>query len=116
MASAEDDEKFEIAMQEMAADPQIQAECEAIARDFAQCESDSAPSPSIQEQRYTDPVLRNVTTVSKLEGRFLEKEMRGCDSYWRAYEEWRSLPDDLGAPEPIDASQRMTREEIHERR
>jgi hypothetical protein len=41
MSSTMDDhEKFEIAMREMAADLQIQAECEAILRDFAQCESD----------------------------------------------------------------------------
>lgn len=85
---------------------------------------------------YTDPVLKNVTitldtevahwarrkaadentSVSKLIGRMLEKEMRASDSYWRAYEEWKRLPDDLGAPEPIDASKRMTRDEVHERR
>ena len=41
MSSTEDDAKeFERAMQEMATDPQIQAECEAISRDFSQCESD----------------------------------------------------------------------------
>ena len=56
------------------------------------------------------------TSVSKLVSRLLEKEMRDSDSYWRAYEEWKRLLDDLGAPEPIDASKRMTREEVHERR
>src|ERR1700689_3247681 len=85
---------------------------------------------------YTDPVLKNVTitldpevahwarrkaanentSVSKLVSRLLEKEMRASDSYWRAYEEWKRLSDDLGAPAPIDASKRMTREEVHERR
>ena len=55
------------------------------------------------------------TSVSKIVSRLLEKEMRGSDSYWRAYEEWKRLPNDLGAPEPIDASKRMTREEVHER-
>jgi hypothetical protein len=85
---------------------------------------------------YTDPVLKNVTitldpevahwarrkaadentSVSKLVSRLLEKEMRASDSYWRAYEEWKRLPDNLGAPEPIDASKRMTRDEVHERR
>lgn len=85
---------------------------------------------------YTVPVLKNVTitldpevahwarrkaadentSVSKLVSRLLEKEMHASDSYWRAYEEWKRLPDNLGAPEPIDASKRMTREEVHERR
>lgn len=32
--------EFQSAMQEMAADPQIQAECNAISREFAQFESD----------------------------------------------------------------------------
>ena len=85
---------------------------------------------------YTDPVLKNVTitldtevarwarrkaadediSVSKLISRMLEREMRDSDAYWKAYEEWKKLPRDLGAPEPIDASKRMTREEVHERR
>src|ERR1700722_6686592 len=34
---------FERAMQEMAADPEIQAECRAIARDFAHTELDGLP-------------------------------------------------------------------------
>jgi hypothetical protein len=45
MSSTQNDAKeFEIAMQEMAADPQIRAECEAIAREFAPCESDGLPA------------------------------------------------------------------------
>jgi len=52
------------------------------------------------------------TSLSKLIGRLLEKE--GADAYWRAYEEWKRLSDDLGAP--IDASKRFTRDEAHERR
>ena len=52
------------------------------------------------------------TSLSKLIGRLLEKE--GADAYWRAYEEWKRLPNDLGAR--IDASQRFTRDEAHERR
>jgi hypothetical protein len=52
------------------------------------------------------------TSVSQLVGRLLEKEMRA--SYWRAYEEWKRLPRDLGGS--IDASQRFTRDEAHERR
>jgi hypothetical protein len=91
-------------------------------------------SGCIQDSCYTDPVLKNVTitldpevahwarkkaadentSVSKLVSRLLEKEMRASDAYWRAYEEWKSLPDDLGVP--IDASKRFTRDEAHERR
>jgi uncharacterized protein YhaN len=52
------------------------------------------------------------TSLSKLIGRLLEKE--GADAYWRAYEEWKRLPDELGGR--IDASQRFTRDEAHERR
>jgi hypothetical protein len=54
------------------------------------------------------------TSVSKLVSRLLEKEMRGSDSYWRAYEEWKKLSDNLGGS--IDASKRFTRAEAHERR
>ena len=56
------------------------------------------------------------SSVSKFIARLLEKEMRASDEYWKAFEEWKRLPRDLGAPEPIDASKRMTREEVHERR
>jgi len=52
------------------------------------------------------------TSVSALISRLIEKEMRAA--YWRAYEKWKSLPDDLGVP--IDASKRFTRDEAHERR
>jgi hypothetical protein len=31
------------------------------------------------------------TTVSKLVGQMLAREMRNGDSYWRAYEEWKKL-------------------------
>jgi hypothetical protein len=87
-----------------------------------------------QDSCYTDPVLKNVTitldpevahwarkkaadestSVSKLVSRLLEKEMRASDAYWRAYEEWKRSPRDLGGS--IDASQRFTRDEAHERR
>ena len=53
-------------------------------------------------------------SVSKLIARMLDREMRASDSYWRAYEQWKKLPKDLGGS--IDASKRMTREEAHERR
>jgi hypothetical protein len=38
-SDANDTEEFETAMREMAADPQIQAECEPIWRDFSALES-----------------------------------------------------------------------------
>ena len=49
-------------------------------------------------------------SVSKLIARMLDREMRASDQYWQAYEEWKKL--DL----KLDASQRATREEAHERR
>jgi Family of unknown function (DUF6364) len=52
------------------------------------------------------------TSVSKLIARLLAKEK--SDAYWRAYEEWKNLPDDLGGS--IDACKRFTRDEAHERR
>jgi hypothetical protein len=52
------------------------------------------------------------TSLSKLIGQLLEKE--GAGAYGRAYEEWKLLPSDLGGR--IDASQRFTRDEAHERR
>jgi len=52
------------------------------------------------------------TSMSKLINHLLENEMRAA--YWRAYEKWKRLPDDLGVP--IDASKRFTRDEAHERR
>lgn len=80
---------------------------------------------------YTDLVLKNVTitlteeaalwarrkaadqntSVSKLVGRMLEDQMRLSDEYWRAYETWRTL----GPIEGVDAGQRLSREEAHER-
>jgi hypothetical protein len=42
-AEAQRANAFERAMQEMAADPEIQAECRAIARDFAHTELDGLP-------------------------------------------------------------------------
>lgn len=51
-------------------------------------------------------------SLSKLIERLIQKE--GSDAYWRAYEEWQRLTDDLGGS--IDASKRFTRDEAHERR
>ena len=56
MSLKDDEKEFERAMQEVAADPQIQAECEAIARDFAQCESDGLldnPAPRAHRNSVT---------------------------------------------------------------
>lgn len=54
--------------------------------------------------------LDDNTSVSVLINLLIAKEMQ--IAYWRAYEEWKSLPDDLGGS--IDASQRFTRDEAHE--
>lgn len=52
------------------------------------------------------------TSVSKLVGRMLEREMRLNDDYWRAYERWKQLAPLAGlASEP-----RLTRDQLHERR
>jgi hypothetical protein len=40
-------------------------------------------------------------------------ERQGSDRYWRAYEEWKKRDRDLGIS--IDALQRLTRDEAHER-
>jgi hypothetical protein len=42
-STSNDDQQFEIAMLEMAADPEIQAECRAIEREFTVTESDGLP-------------------------------------------------------------------------
>jgi hypothetical protein len=54
------------------------------------------------------------TSVSKLVARLLEREMRASDSYWQAFEEWKTRDRDLGVP--VDASKRFTRPDAHERR
>ncbi|GEM_PF-235736 len=81
---------------------------------------------------YTDFVLKNVTitvsqevalwarrkaaeentSVSKLVGRMLEEQMRRSDEYWKAYERVKSIKPIPG----FDASKRLTRAELHERR
>ena len=52
------------------------------------------------------------TSVSKLVGRILERQMRASDEYWQAYERWKKLAD----IKDIDAAGRLSREEAHERR
>jgi hypothetical protein len=50
--------------------------------------------------------------VSRLVGEMLERQMQLTDEYWRAFEHWKSNPPLAGA----GASQRLSREELHERR
>jgi hypothetical protein len=52
------------------------------------------------------------TSVSRLVGAMLEEKMRATDEYWRAYERWKKFKGIKG----VTASDRLTREEIHERR
>jgi len=52
------------------------------------------------------------TSVSRLVGDMLERQMRMTDEYWRAYDRWKSK-------RPLahrSAVARMSREEVHERR
>jgi hypothetical protein len=51
------------------------------------------------------------TSVSRMLGRLLEAQMRSSDEYWEAYQAWKKL-----TPVDLDASDRLSREEIHERR
>ncbi len=52
------------------------------------------------------------TSVSKLLGAMLEERMRSEDSYWEAYEAWKKLRPIKG----VDASKRLKRDELYERR
>jgi len=52
------------------------------------------------------------TSVSRLVGEMLERQMRLTDDYWRAFEHWKSNRPLAAA----GAAQRMTREQVHERR
>jgi len=51
------------------------------------------------------------TSVSRLVGKMLEREMRSSDEYWRAYEHWKSIRPMAGK----SAAERMSRDEVHER-
>ena len=42
----------------------------------------------------------------------LEAQMRMSDEYWKAYEVWKSIESVPG----VDASERLSRDEAHERR
>jgi hypothetical protein len=52
------------------------------------------------------------TSVSRLVGRRLAKQMRVSDEYWRAYKRWKKTGNVPG----IDAAGRLSREEAHARR
>ena len=52
------------------------------------------------------------TSVSRLVGDMLERQMRLTDEYWRAFDRWKSDRPLAAA----GASERMSREEVHERR
>ena len=52
-------------------------------------------------------------SVSKLVGQMLEREMRQTDAYWKAFERWKQISK-KGLD--VDAPNRLSREETHERR
>ncbi|MBI4873616.1 MAG: hypothetical protein HY822_03165 [Acidobacteria bacterium] len=52
------------------------------------------------------------SSVSRLVGQMLERQMRLSDEYWQAFERWKSNRPAAGA----GVSGRMSREETHERR
>jgi hypothetical protein len=52
------------------------------------------------------------TSVSRLVGEMLERQMRLTDDYWRAFDHWKS-----NRPlASVGAAERMSRAEVHERR
>jgi hypothetical protein len=88
--------------------------------------------PAAHFSCYTDFVPRNITikladetalwarrkaaeentSVSRLVSEMLEREMHLSDAYWRAFEHWKSHRPAGGA----GAAQRLSRDEVHERR
>jgi hypothetical protein len=52
------------------------------------------------------------TSVSKLVGQMLKEERARMDDYWRAYEDWKSIP----AYPAREGVNYLSREEIHERK
>lgn len=52
------------------------------------------------------------TSVSRLVGEMLERQMRLSDEYWRAFDRWKSNHALAGS----GAAERLSREEVHERR
>jgi hypothetical protein len=51
------------------------------------------------------------TSVSRLVGEMLERQMKLTDAYWGAFAHWKSNRPLAGA----GAAQRMSREDVHER-
>ena len=51
------------------------------------------------------------TSVSRLIGEMLERQMRLSDQYWRAFEHWKSNRPLAG----VGAAERLGREAVHER-
>src|SRR5258708_19020703 len=52
------------------------------------------------------------TSVSRLVGDMLERQMRLTDEYWRAFEHWKSVQPKA----EVGAAERLSREDTHERR
>ena len=52
------------------------------------------------------------TSISKLVGAMLEKQMRMSDEYWRAYDKWKKI----GVIQGVNAAARLSRDEAHARR
>lgn len=52
------------------------------------------------------------SSVSRLVGEMLERQMRLSDDYWRAYRRWKRLR----VSAPVGAAERWSRERAHERR
>jgi len=52
------------------------------------------------------------TSLSRLVGEMLERQMRLGDEYWRAFDHWKSNRPLAG----MGADRRLSREDVHERR
>lgn len=52
------------------------------------------------------------TSVSRLVGEMLERQMRLSDDYWRAFDHWKANRPLAG----VGAAERLGREDVHERR
>ncbi len=52
------------------------------------------------------------TSVSRLVGEMLERQLRLSDEYWRAFDHWKSNRALAGA----GAAERLSRQDVHERR
>ena len=52
------------------------------------------------------------TSVSRLVGEMLERQMRLSDQYWRAFDHWKSNRPLAG----VGAAERLSRKDVHERR